>query len=51
VDGGSLTLAAAERLVGPAAVAVAGGATLVLGADQRIGSLAGAGAVDLSSTP
>ena len=49
VDAGSLTLGAAERLADGSTVTVAGGATLVLGGSETIGSLAGAGSVALGS--
>ncbi|WP_205702736.1 beta strand repeat-containing protein [Rubrivivax rivuli] len=49
VDSGTLTLAAADRLVALPAVTVATGATLALGGDQRLGTLAGAGRVALAS--
>jgi filamentous hemagglutinin family protein len=48
VTGGRLTLATAQQLTALPAVSVAGGATLALGAGQTIGSLAGAGQVDLA---
>jgi filamentous hemagglutinin family protein len=40
VDGGTLALAAAQRLAGSTAVSVARGATLALAGDQSVGSLA-----------
>jgi filamentous hemagglutinin family protein len=49
VTGGTLTLGSANRFNANPAVAVAAGATLILGGDQAVGSLSGAGAVDLSS--
>ena len=46
---GLLTLGAAGRLLAVPAVTVASGATLALGGDETIGSLAGAGGVDLGA--
>jgi filamentous hemagglutinin family protein len=47
VEDGTLTLAAADRLSAAPATTVAAGATLSLGGDQTLGTLAGGGAVAL----
>ncbi|MFO1272926.1 MAG: autotransporter-associated beta strand repeat-containing protein [Rubrivivax sp.] len=49
VDSGRLTLAGANRLGATAAATVANGATLVLDGDETLGTLSGAGTVDLGS--
>ena len=49
VNSGTLTLAAANRLASTAAVTVASAGSVVMTANQTIGSLAGAGTVDLAS--
>ncbi|WP_201495290.1 beta strand repeat-containing protein, partial [Rubrivivax sp. A210] len=49
VNGGALTLAAAGRLTATPAVNVASGASLALAGDQTLGSLAGAGTIELDS--
>jgi autotransporter-associated beta strand protein len=49
VNAGKLLTVGADRLSDVTAVTVAGGATFGLGGDERIGSLAGAGAVQLGS--
>ena len=48
VNAGTLTLAGADRLASLPAVTIAGGATLVLGDNQNLGSLAGAGELRLA---
>ncbi|MFN9746479.1 MAG: autotransporter-associated beta strand repeat-containing protein, partial [Betaproteobacteria bacterium] len=50
VDTGTLTLGAADRLADDAAVAVAAGATLALGGNDTVGSLALAGTLGGSGT-
>ncbi|CAD5372692.1 hypothetical protein RA210_U210001 [Rubrivivax sp. A210] len=49
VNGGTLTLAAADRLSASPAVNVAAGASLALAGDQTLGSLAGAGTIELAA--
>ena len=49
VDSGTLTLASASRLQALPALTVDSGAALVLGGNERIGSLAGAGALALGA--
>ncbi|KPG00475.1 hypothetical protein IP87_02650, partial [beta proteobacterium AAP121] len=49
VDSGTLTLAAADRLLALPTVEVASGATLALADDQRLGTLAGAGRVAVAT--
>ena len=48
VNAGTLTLAGADRLASLPAVTIAGGATLVLGDNQNLGSLAGTGELRLA---
>ncbi len=47
---GSLTLVGAGRLTAAPAVTLAGGSTLLLGGNQTLGSLAGAGTLDLGAS-
>ena len=49
VDGGTLTLGAAQRSTALPAVTVANGATLTLGGDEVVGALSGAGTVGLQA--
>ena len=49
IASGTTTLGAAERLLNTSAVTVAGSSNLVLGGAEKIGSLVGAGNVDLTA--